>query len=175
MPRRIGAIYDGILFVCGLFAGFAIASMALLITLDVILRNLGLTNFPWLLEVSEYILYISTFMAAPWVLRLGSHVRVDLLLESVPKPLARALDLFANFLGLGISFVLVRNGGRIAWDSFERGDILFKEIIMPEWPLLTVIPIAGTLLIAEFARRIALGFLGREPEETGFHSNMEEP
>ncbi|MGI9464428.1 MAG: TRAP transporter small permease subunit, partial [Aestuariivirgaceae bacterium] len=61
----------------GYLAGFALAALALLITTDVVIRNLGIGNFPWLLEVSEYVLFISTFLAAPWVLRENAHVSVD--------------------------------------------------------------------------------------------------
>ena len=63
MPDAISSAYRTLLSACGLGAGLAIAGLALAITADVVLRNLGITNFPWLLEVSEYVIFIATFMA----------------------------------------------------------------------------------------------------------------
>ena len=134
MGESIARAYGALLFICGLFAGLAIASLAVLITADVVLRNLGITNFPWLLEVSEYVIYISTFIAAPWVLHHGSHVRVDLVVTVIPKRAAYAFNMLAEFLGLAASTTLAWYGLRVTWDTFSRGDMLFKELVIPEWP-----------------------------------------
>lgn len=145
--------YGLLLHACGLAAGLAIACLALAITVDVVLRNLGVTNFPWLLEVSEYVIYSATFLAAPWVLHLGAHVRVDVLITVLPKPLAAAAGLIAELMGLATAAVLTWYGLRVTLDTFSRGDMLYKELVIPEWPLLAVIPVAGALLVIEFARR----------------------
>lgn len=154
MGEFIARAYRALLFICGLSAGLSIASLAILITADVILRNLGIINFPWLLEVSEYVIYISTFIAAPWVLQQGSHVRVDLVVTIIPERAAHAANVVAEFLGLAASATLAWHGLRVTWDTFSRGDMLFKELVIPEWPLLAVIPIAGAMLTLEFALRL---------------------
>lgn len=157
--------YRSLLHLCGLSAGIAIAGLAVFITLDVILRNLGITNFPWLLEVSEYVIFIATFMAAPWVLHLGSHVRVDLVTTALPRRMARIVDIVANMLGLAMAATLTWYGLRVTLDTLSRGDLLYKELVIPEWPLLAVIPASGILLAIEFARRIWV--MTRDPEPTG--------
>jgi TRAP-type C4-dicarboxylate transport system permease small subunit len=154
--------YSGLLNACGLLAGIAIAVMALLITLDVVLRNIGIVRLPWLLEACEYALFVATFFAAPWVLRQGAHVRVDLVLEIVPAALARIIDFAANLVGVAACLLLARHGARIAWDAYQRNDRLIQEIAVSEWLLLAVIPVSAVLLAVEFARRIALGATGRD-------------
>lgn len=160
MKATLGGAYGAMLHACGLAAGLAIAMLAVLITLDVILRNFGITNFPWLLEVSEYVIYGATFLAAPWVLHLGSHVRVDLLVSVLPARLARGLGLIAELMGLMACATLAWHGLRVTLDTFSRGDMLYKELVIPEWPLLAVIPLSGALLSAEFARRFAAALRG---------------
>lgn len=160
MKATLGGAYGAMLHACGLAAGLAIAGLAVLITLDVILRNLGITNFPWLLEVSEYVIYGATFLAAPWVLHMGSHVRVDLLVSALPTRLAAGLNLVAELMGLVASATLAWHGIRVTLDTFSRGDLLYKELVIPEWPLLAVIPLSGVLLSAEFARRFAAALRG---------------
>ena len=86
LSRGYGRLLDAF----GMLAGLAIVALAGMITLDVAIRNLGLGNFPRLLEVAEYAIYATTFMAAPWVLHLGAHVRVDLLISGTPPRVSRA-------------------------------------------------------------------------------------
>ena len=153
--RAISKAHAALIAMLGLSAGVALASLAVLITIDVTIRNLGVGNFPWLLEVSEYVLFGATFLAAPWVLRENAHVRVDLLLTAVPKPAGRLLAAFADILGLVISGVVTWYALRVTAEALHRGDLIFKELVVPEWPFFLVVVVSGGLLIAEFALRLA--------------------
>ena len=53
-----------------------------------VIRNFGFGGLPWSNEVSEYILYLVTLLSAPWLLRRGQHIRVDILLRALPARLA---------------------------------------------------------------------------------------
>ena len=64
--------------------------MALLVTGDVLGRNLGLGTLPWIVEASEYGLPLATFLIAPWLLARGSTSGVDALLSGRPRPWPRA-------------------------------------------------------------------------------------
>jgi TRAP-type C4-dicarboxylate transport system permease small subunit len=165
----ISRAYAGLLTGFGLLAGVAFAVVAALVTLNVLLRNLGVANFPWLLEVTEYVLYIGTFLAAPWVLRLGAHVRVDLLPGLLPAAGARLVNTAADLCGLVFSLILARHGLNVTADAFSRGDRIFKELVIPEWPLLATIPLAAALLAIEFARRIR--YPGPSPGRDGGKSD----
>lgn len=149
----VGA-YERLLDLCGLIAGIAIGLMAVFITVDVVIRNLGIGNFPWILEVSEYTLYVTTFLAAPWGLRLGAHVRVDLVLHWVPPGPARVIEAVADGLGAAIAALLAYYGLLVTLDSFGLDARIVKALVVPEWPLLAVIPFSCGLLAIEFLRRV---------------------
>jgi len=151
----ISKVHAAVVGMLGFSAGLALACLAVLITIDVTIRNLGVGNFPWLLEVSEYVLFASTFLAAPWVLRENAHVRVDLLLTALPRTAGRLLAGLADVLGLLISAVLTWYALRVTADALERGDLIFKELVVPEWPFFVVVVVSGALLIAEFSLRLA--------------------
>ncbi len=153
--RAISKAHAALIAMLGFSAGMALASLAVLITVDVTIRNLGIGNFPWLLEVSEYVLFGATFLAAPWVLRENAHVRVDVLLTAVPKLAGRVLAVLADTLGLVISGVLTWYALRVTAEALQRGDLIFKELVVPEWPFFLVVVVSGGLLIAEFALRLA--------------------
>lgn len=147
--------YDGLFALLGAVVGFAIAAMALLITLDVLLRNAGLGNLPWLNEVAEYALYAGTFLAAPWALRQGAHVRVDLLISSVPPAVARVMELLVDAIGAAISGVLLYYGLNAAIGAYLQGSVQYKTLAVPEWWLLSAIPLSALLLAAEFCLRFS--------------------
>jgi TRAP-type C4-dicarboxylate transport system permease small subunit len=162
---RIAGIYARFLDACGLAAGVGLGLLAVLISLDVALRNLGLGPLGWLLETSEYVLYGATFLAAPWVLRLGAHVRVDLLLDVVPRGAARLLEVVADGIGAAVSLVLLHYSALAALEAFRLGSMILKELVLPEWCLLAVIPISALLLAVEFTLRIRRA-LADEPVTT---------
>jgi len=168
MGAALAAVYGRILEGFGFIAGAVIALLALMVSLDVVIRNLGIGNFPWLLEVAEYGLYVTTFMAAPWVLSLGAHVRVDVLLNIVPKPVGRLLEIVSDLIGMGACGVLFYYGLAATRASYADGSLIFKDLVVTEWYLLAVMPLSAALLIVEFLRRLRRGAAGETPVTEGF-------
>lgn len=144
----------------GLAAGLTVGVMAVMISLDVVIRNLGIGNFPWLLEVAEYALYLTTFLAAPWALRLGAHVRVDLVVEALPAAIARRLEILVDLIGAGICLVLLWYGAAASADSFAMNARFDKELIVSEWWLLAAIPLSAAMLVVEFLMRARRALAG---------------
>jgi TRAP-type C4-dicarboxylate transport system permease small subunit len=154
MRARLNTAYGRLLTGCGLFAGVTLVVLAVLITLDVLLRNLGLFSSGALLEITEYALFVTTFIAAPWVLWLGSHVRVDLVLSQVPAPVARLMEIVADAVGAACAAVLGWHGLNVTLVSLQRGDLIVKQLVVPEWTLMMFIPLSCLLMVIEFLRRI---------------------
>ena len=73
--------------------------MAIIVT-DVALRNIALPGLPrglsWSNEVSEGMLYLITMCVAPWLLRQGQHIRVDIVLRAIPRRLAWTCLLYTS-------------------------------------------------------------------------------
>ena len=74
--------------------------MTLMIGADVGLRNAGLGGIAWSNEASEYMLYLITLLAAPWLLRQGQHIRIDIVLRALPPRVGWALEWVGDLLGL---------------------------------------------------------------------------
>lgn len=133
------------------FAAVLLGVSALAITLDVIGRNVGWGTVPWILEVSEYVLPLATFLVAPWLLHRNEHVRLDMLLNVWPR-----LGHITNVVGLAVCVVLVIYGVRTITNSATQGAMIFKSVVFPEWWLYVPVPICFALLTIEFVRRLAL-------------------
>jgi TRAP-type C4-dicarboxylate transport system permease small subunit len=151
--------YGRLLHACAAVAALLLGAAAALVTGDVVARNIGLGTLPWILEVSEYVLPLATFLIAPWLLSRGQHVRLDAVLTIVPERVARALDRLADAVGLAVCTVFVVYGVRAIASSAQQGSLVIKSVVFPEWWLYAPVPICFALLAVEFVRRIA----GRAP------------
>ena len=143
-------LYEGLLQARGVFSSLIIASIALLLTTDVFLRNKGLGNMPWLLEVTEYGLFASTFLAAPWVLRVGGHVKVDIFLKIIPEFFSDLVQKYINIVGFIICSILFIFSLRATFDAWSIESLIIKELILKEWLLLSLIPFTTFILSLEF-------------------------
>lgn len=135
-------------------AALLLGAMALLVTLDVVLRNIGLGTIAWVVEVSEYSLPVATLLAAPWLLQRNEHVRLDFLVKALPAPLARALERSADAAGILICAVFVWYGVRLILDSARIGSMVVKTLAFPEWWQYALVPVCFFLLGIEFLRRM---------------------
>lgn len=135
-------------------AAALLGATALAVTADVIARNVGWGAFPWVLEASEYALPLATFFVAPWLLVRNEHVRLDMLLHILPRPMARLIDGAANVLGFAVSAVLVVYGFRTLGNSAQQGAMVVKSLVFPEWWLYVPVPLCFLLLALEFGRRL---------------------
>lgn len=160
-----GRLFDALAVV----AALTLIVMVVLVTADIVLRNLTRTGFPWANEVSEYALYGMTLLTAPWLLRRGQHVRIDLLLSVVPPRVAWVMEAAGDVIGFLVCAVMVRYGTHMAADSFRIGSITIKNLVFAEWWLLAPLPVTFALLAFEFAfrlHRLLTGAPGRRIEAT---------
>jgi TRAP-type C4-dicarboxylate transport system permease small subunit len=155
----VARAYGGLLHAGAVVAALLLGAAAALVTGDVVARNVGLGTLPWILEVSEYVLPLATFLIAPWLLSRSQHVRLDVLLMVLPERVARALDRLVDVVGLVVCAVFVVYGIRAVASSAQQGGLVIKSVVFPEWWLYAPVPICFALLAVEFVRRIA----GRPP------------
>lgn len=151
---RLSAWYGRVLDAFLLLAAALVLFMALVIGGDVVLRNLGTRGLPWSAEVSEDILYLVTLFTAPWLLRQGQHIRVDIVLRVLPRAIAWALEWVGDLLGFACCLYFVVYGTRIAAESYATGALSIKTLVTPEWWLLAPLPLAFALLAIEFVFRM---------------------
>ena len=147
------SLHGRVLELSGTLAGLAYGAIAVLMTVDIAVRSLGLGTLGWLTELTEYLLYASTFLAAAWALRQGAHVRVDILLVYLGLR-GRILDRVMDAVGLAVALVLLGFGAAAVIAAWRAGATQFRTWATPEWLLLLPLPIAGLLLGIEFALRL---------------------
>jgi TRAP-type C4-dicarboxylate transport system permease small subunit len=150
---RFSQGFERLLDLLAVVAALILLAMVILVTGDILLRNLTRTGFAWANEVSEYALYAISLLTAPWLLRRGQHVRIDLVLTIVPARAAWLMEAVADMLGLAVCVVIMRYGVKIAVESAALGSITIKNLVFPEWWLLAPLPACFALLAIEFVFR----------------------
>ena len=151
-----GRLLDGMMLVACLLVLF----MTLLIGADVGLRNAGLGGVSWSNEVSEYCLYLITLFSAPWLLRQGQHIRVDIVLKAMPPRIGWLFEWVGDVLGLACSLYFLWYGWKVLATSYSSGAVSIKTLVMPEWWLLVPMPVAFLAVSIEFVfrmHRLAIG------------------
>ena len=150
-----------------LVASIALLAMVAIICADVLTRNVAVPGLPrgvaWSNEISELLLYAITLLAAPWLLREGRHIRVDIVLRALPRRAAYLCEWLADILGLVSCLWLVVYGTTAAWQSEQSAALSIKTLVMPEWWFLAPLPVCFALLAVEFVfrmRRLARANVG---------------
>jgi len=165
---KLSALFGRLFDLFAALAALVLLAMVVLVTADIVLRNLGTGGFVWATEVSEYALYLITLLVAPWLLRRGQHIRVDLILGLLPARMVWIVEAASDVVGLAVCLVMLRYGLGMAFDSWRIGSITIKNLVFPEWWLLAPLPVAFALLAAEFVFRFhrMLGERTRRQEAT---------
>src|SRR5919206_4121580 len=132
--------------------------MVLMICTDVLLRNVALIpsmrGLDWSNDLTEAMLYLITMCAAPWILRQGQHIRVDIVLRAIPKHAAWYCEWLADVVGLACCLAMVWYGVKVTVASYSAGAMTVKTMVTPEWWLLAPLPASFALLSIEMLFRM---------------------
>jgi|SRR6266849_1046736 TRAP-type C4-dicarboxylate transport system permease small subunit len=168
--NALEAAYGRLLEALALAACALVFAMTLMICADVFLRNVrilpGMVGLEWSNEISEAMLYLITMLTAPWLLRRGQHIRVDIILRAVPQRVGWMFEWIVDALGFACCALIAYYGARAALASYLGESLSIKTLITPEWWLLSVLPLAFLALTVEMLFRMRRLYLGpRAPRD----------
>jgi len=123
-----------------------IVAMTLGISAEVILRIFGFPSIVGLIELTEYGLFISTFFAAPYLLRHNEHIRVDILMSRVDKETARVVEFGVLLCIVAIAVITGFVATVVMIANIQNGTLIFKDLIFPQWWLDWIIPLTCVCL-----------------------------
>lgn len=150
LETQSGKVYA---FLAALVA-ISIGLIAVLIPLNLLLIKMQWGAISWLHEAIEYAMYSGIFLASPWVLRMGAHVRVDVVLSILPKSAAAVMEKFVDGLGVFICLVLAYYGARATISEFQAGTLPDKDLQIANWIMIAIFTVSFLLLAFEFVFRM---------------------
>ena len=131
----------------------SIGLIAVLIPLNLFLVKVEWGTLPWLFEAVEYALYVGVFIGAPWVLRQGAHIRVDVVTSALPASIAARLEKVLDVGGGALCLLLCVYGLRLTILEFEDGTLPDKDLRIDNWYMMVVFALSFLLLAIEFVLR----------------------
>jgi len=151
--EKAGTIFDRIIDALAGRAGVLVIGIMLVMCYEVVMRYFLNRPPAWAVEVCEYMLYLLAFLGAAWLLKLGGHVRVDIVLGRLNPKAQTWLNIATSAIGVIICLVIAWYGGESTIDHFQRGIPVVKTLKIPKAPLLAVIAVGCFLLSIQFLRQ----------------------
>ena len=152
MIRLAVKAYDAVLYGMAWCAGFLIAAMMVVITVDVVLRNLGFQSWAHFFTFTEYALLVVPCLGAPWLVREKGHIYVEILLMHLqPRP-RRWLTRGIGLACIGICLVIAWYGFEVTLTDFLRAERDVRSFDMPRWLVVCWIPLSFLMMAIEFGR-----------------------
>jgi TRAP-type C4-dicarboxylate transport system permease small subunit len=121
----------------------------LIITLMVIERSIGMQN-SWELELSIELMIAAIFLASPYTLASGGHVKMDLLDAILPEGIKHKLAFIARLAGCLICLYLAWEGLRMTQHAFVTGERALGIWQPLAWPKYATIPVGMCLTALQY-------------------------
>jgi TRAP-type C4-dicarboxylate transport system permease small subunit len=157
--QRLSALYGRLLSGLALAGCGVLFAMMLVICADVLLRNVrlipGVYSVAWANEATEYALYLITLLTAPWLLRQGQHIRVDIMLRVIPRRIAWYCEWLCDLTALVVCVTIAYAGWKATASSMAIDAMVVKTLALPEWWLLAPLQVTFVLLAIEILFRMA--------------------
>jgi len=150
--KTVARLHDGLVYGMAYVAGFLMAAMMVVITLDVILRNLGYQSSAHFFTFTEYALLIVPCLGAPWLAREKGHIYVEILLLSLRPRLRSAMTVLIGLLCITVCLVIAWYGFDVALRDYLQNEKDVRSMDFPRWIVIGFIPLSFFMMAIEFAR-----------------------
>ena len=155
---KSGGPFDRLLALTGVVPGVIVALLAIGVAAEVFARNLGLTGFYWMLEAVEYGLLTLTMVGAAYILSIGRHVTVDLVLGILPPGVRRYFRIGVNAAIVVVAAVILYYGLVTTHLAYVEDSTLYKSFDIEEWVPMAVVPGGMALFLIEAVRQLVRAF-----------------
>lgn len=138
-------------------AGFLIAAMMAVITIDVVVRNLGYQSSAHFFTFTEYALLLVPCLGAPWLVREKGHVYVEILLMHLAARNRKRLQVAIGVICIVVCAILAWYGFQVTLRDYLAHEKDVRSLDMPRWMIIGFIPLSFTAMAIEFLRFLLRG------------------
>jgi TRAP-type C4-dicarboxylate transport system permease small subunit len=114
-------------------------------------------------DLAGYAMAATTFLALAHTFRSGGHIRVNLLLTHVPRPLRHVLECWCLAFLAVIGGLFTAFAFKLMLDSYEFGDVSTGMMPVPLWIPQTSMALGALLLEIAVIEEMVRVFCGAEP------------
>ena len=137
---------------------FIVANMVLALFLSALVRYLSGTGYDWFIELPPILTSWLVFPMLGPLLKSGSHIKVDVLNNTLSPQNLSLLRLVISLIALIASIIFLMAGIEATSLYFKLGQVMELEIEIPIWWIYLAFP-TGFLIMAFFALELVLSEL----------------
>ena len=152
MLKAVARLHDALVYGMAIIAAFLMAAMMVVITLDVVLRNLGYQSSAHFFTFTEYALLIVPCLGAPWLAREKGHIYVEIVLNSFPPKWRARMTMLIGLLCIAVCLVFAWFGFQVTLNDFLQNEKDVRSMDFPRWMVVGFIPLSFFMMAIEFAR-----------------------
>ena len=159
------SILDWFIDSMGFLAGLLLVAAVLIVCYEIFMRYFLRQPQVWTVEVCEYILFSLAFLGAPWLLKVGGHVNIDIFITQLSQRRRHMMELATSAVGMIVSLIICWFAIKTSYNCYQSGVLLTKTMNVPKHYFLMLIALGYLFLLLEFGRQ----FIGkiRELKEEG--------
>jgi C4-dicarboxylate transporter, DctQ subunit len=150
--RLLAKGYDAVVYGMAIVAAFLMAAMMVIITLDVIFRNLGYQSSAHFFTFTEYALLIVPCLGAPWLAREKGHIYVEIALNAMPPPARRIMTWAIAVFCIVVCLTIAWYGLQVTLRDYLGAEKDVRSMDFPRWMVVGFIPLSFFMMAIEFAR-----------------------
>lgn len=151
------------LFAAGMVLAAACTVLIAALTLAQVLgRYLGVA-VPDASDIAGYAMAGAIFLALPYTLRSGGHIRVNLLLMHVPRGLRRVFEMWCTAFLTVVGGLFAAFAIHLVVESYQLGDVSTGMMPIPLWIPQLSMAIGAVLLEIAAIEELVRVLRGREP------------
>lgn len=153
MKEGKGSVIDQIErlnLVCGAVAACGVLGLVGFLAFGVIMRYLFHRPLEFGEEITGYLLVFIVFFGLAYSLKIGAHIRTDVLTRYAPAWLKHYLEVAACVLGLVFATIFTVAGWQLVIKNYIHGTIDFGSLMTPIWIPMTMVGIGATLFLVQF-------------------------
>lgn len=164
MTGRTRAAAERVAAAAGAVSGSMVVVMTVLVTVEVLSRNILNRSTLIADEMSGYLLVGLTFVGLGPTLRGGGFIRIDTYRERVGGRARQALELAIHLLALAYAVLLDWYLWGLALDAWRLGTTSIQVSRTPLWIPQACMALGGLLLILDLLARLAILLAGDDPD-----------
>ncbi len=144
--RRINRLAWWIENALSLVSAALVLFAMLLVSAEVILRQLFNTPIPGQLELAELLMPPIIFLAIAYTQATGGHVRMTVLIDHLPPAWRHAAEILVKVLAIAVCAVLTFYSAKYALRTWQYHDVTMSPPYLPLWPSAAMVPL-GLFLV----------------------------
>ncbi len=146
ISRTIDAFTEAL----GRWVAWAVVAAALISAGNAVIRKLfDISSNTWL-ELQWWLFGLVFLFAAPWTLKVGEHIRIDILHNRFSPATKDRIEIIGTALFLlPVAAVVMLTAWPFAWTSLMENEQSFNAGGLPQWPPKLMIPLAFTVLFIQ--------------------------